>query len=684
MERSNFFDDQYVYSNDLNNTETTKADQIILRTQAPLGSSGGIYQGLSYGSASVIAGGVFGSPADYSLSKNLMAVGGVLLSRIDVYPGTALSPTGELIIVPSYVEIPISSSTLTTNWTSTPSVLNYVKIRYQESSGSFGTDDLGNSYATRYYGSYFINIDGTPPDTTKEILLATFTANGSGVVIGATWQDSRLYVRTITPADAVILSPTKKIVGSFVSVEDHVNAKGSGIPTVTNPHGLTPNDLGVTDFTQAHRLEAHASAIIDSTGAYPNTLFDSYLPSISAPGPNVYISFQAPELNAGILVGGVVYFTAAAPATIDLTDTSIFTSGDTFYWIYIDSTGNLLATTTNLLNYSVPDKFVLCSVQRMVGGTQYDFFVDLRVFFPTTEFNIRSENSEPSNSFPTLGNNTTLYHNLTRIRYQLSKAINGTPGSWTTANPPLTAGPTSYADAYHTHQGTTQVFFTINSDANNNDVDGNLTLRFNRGVITGSVYTYAGLQWYPSLSQFNLYKDVTNGILSPLQVSQLNIGTNWITQTNASNLLTVLEGGASSNADSLHTHPAITSSLQAATASLTTSIQNVAASTPTFSNVNGTLSIDPSTIFHNTGSVPEFVTFAANSNAATVSLQMSLYIGPSSPPSYLVGDLRIPSDPSNPVNGTLNTIVPGGYYFQVTTTNTYPANFVCNLYILSN
>ncbi len=670
MERSNFFNDEFVYSNDLNNIESTKIDQIVQRTQAPLGNSGGIWQGQTYGSGSTVQSGVYGSPADYLSSINLKCDSPSYTSDLIIYAGKALSPAGELITLSTNQSINLGTAGATYSWTGTPSVLNYVKIRYQETSGSLGVDDLGNSYATRFYGSYFIQVDGILPNPSTEILLATFLADVTGQILYSTFHDRRLYIRTITPAGAVILDPTIKTVSSFTSVEDHVNAKGAGTPTPNNPHGLTLADIGATDSVTGHRLEAHAAAIIDTTGAYANTLFNSYLPSISGFGPHVYISFQTPAAGAGIVAGGNIYFTVSPPVTIDLTDTSIFTSGDTYYWIYIDSTGVLRATTTDLSSYTVPDKFVLCSLQRQVGGTQYDFFTDLRKFYSTTQGVIRADFVEAGSTLPILGNNSTLYTNLQRIRYQLGRAINGNGGSWNMTNPPLTAGTTSYADAYHTHRQTPNGFFYINSAGTTLTDIGNL---FYRGSVLNS---YVGVIWSPTNNVLNFWSDYYGTTKATGSFAAVQIGTSSISDQNAGSLVSVLEGGPFSNADPLHTHPAISAAIVAASAS-------IVANVPQFNNNYSYLGVTPGTVYHNTGSVPEFVSVVANTVNINKALQLQLLVGSSAIPGNLLGQLWIPADAANIIYGTLTGMVPAGWYFSFTTTNTAP-DFSANVYIMAN
>jgi hypothetical protein len=570
MERSNYFSDEYVYSDDLNNTESTKAHQLILRTQAPLGYS----SGYSLSSASVYQGGIYGSPASYLLPVNCQCAsivpGGSVLT---VYSGTALSPAGEVIIIPStpqnFVTIGVGTAGATYNWTATPNVLNYVKLSYQETSGSLGADDLGNVFATEYYGSYFITVDGTLPNPATQILLSTFTADSAGRIVTGPI-DCREYVSTITPATSVILDPTTKLVSSFVTAADHINAKGSGVATVKNAHGLTLADLGASDGTAGHRIEAHAACIIDITGAYPaGVFFNSWQPSmsgVSGSGPTISIQFASGAANAAILADGNVYPGLSVPSQ-PLVSNPLFpvTSVPTQYWVYIDGTGTINATTTalsdtyNNLTYTTPDIFVLCTITISNGGVDYSNFVDLRRFYPNMPAKTQADffDTYSPGSFPSLGIGSTLVTTLQRIRWQLGMAIDGNGGDWG-VTPPLTAGAASLADVYHTHSGTHSFSFAINNNGGALDIN-NPILCLNRGGAS----VQAAMQWNTTTKSLVFYSNVNagtsygySGTWATGSFAAVQVGTSSISNNAAGALLSVLEGGPASNADALHTHSA--------------------------------------------------------------------------------------------------------------------------------
>ncbi|MFA5398497.1 MAG: hypothetical protein WC346_20965, partial [Methanogenium sp.] len=79
------------------------------------------------------------------------------------------------------------------------------------------------------------------------------------------------------------------------------------------------------------------------------------------------------------------------------------------------------------------------------------------LFYGTHPIDIGSDYSEsvldPNSPAGALSRSSSLITNLSRIRYQLGKAINGSPSptAWKSSSYPLTSGPLSDADAYHTH-----------------------------------------------------------------------------------------------------------------------------------------------------------------------------------------------------------------------------------------
>jgi len=507
MKKPFFFNDQIVYSDDLNFLNSSKDDELRNRFNAILLPPGGIYGNVTYATSSSSRGGIVGDPDLYLSSTNLKVGLSVSNNQLFIYAGKALTEAGELIEVLSNLTLNLGSSNSTYSWLGSPNTLNYVKIKYLEIQSAVQTDDQGTSFFTRYNPSYFITINDTPP-ISNEILLATFISDASGRTIPAQGIiDRRLYIRFIVPASAVRLDPTTKPVTSWVSVEDHVNAKGSGIPSATNPHGLTPGDLGLENSVAQHRLEAHSSGIIAKDGKYDSAVWGSFQPSAQDSGPEVVISFALPSSNAAIVVNGTVYDNAIP--TISLLDTSIFTAGNSLYYLYVDSDGNLKAQTTTTELF-IPSKFVLCSFTRSQGGSAISGFTDLRRFTEITTLLVRADLDESTN-FAALNLTSSLEDNLKRIRHQIGRAITGVGSQWNTT-PPLTNGPSAIADSYHQHTS----------------IINNLSYRFYRGAAHG----YAALYWSatagPISGKLHLYANDVTKSYAELYVSQLKVQQNTL------------------------------------------------------------------------------------------------------------------------------------------------------------
>ncbi len=498
VDRTNFFDDQHVHREDLNQLASYSIDQDIRRAQGILGDSGGIYGSTSYASGSVSHGGVLGAPTDYLTNVNLRAVAQSTTS-IRVYPGSAIDSVGNLITLAAYVDVTLSDNLTNKVWTVSAGVLNYIKLQFLEIANTYGSDDLGNSYPTRYTPSYKIVINSVIP-AAGDILLGTFIADGGGAVTG-TITDRRLYVRIITTGDAVYLDPTTIPVTSHLTVRDHVNAVGTGTPTVTNPHGLSASDLDISDLTSSHRKETHTSGIVAKSGVYDAAVYNSWTPSYTDTGAEVIIEFTPPDADAAILSGGISY--TAALDTVSLLDTSLFTAGNGNYYLYINSSGSMAADSgvPVAATYNDPSRYVLCSFNRADGGSSISSFVDQRRFISISEYQIRAD-FEEGNSSPalTLAKTATLKDTLDRMRYMIGRALSGNGAFWNLANPPLTSGGTTNADAYHMHTRTSAATYIINYDAATGDLE-DMAIKMYRGASDG----YASLYWENASKVFQLY-----------------------------------------------------------------------------------------------------------------------------------------------------------------------------------
>lgn len=466
MQRPNFYTDQLVLSDDLNYIISAVSTELARRIQGNLGYSGGFNE-TALSAYSRNKAGVLGSPGDYLLTKNLKVAPGGSTSQLTIYNGSALSTGGELIYIDSTQTLIRGTSNANYNWTTTVGT-NYVKLSYIESSGSIKTDFSGIGYPTRYTSSWYVNIDSVAPLST-EILLATFTGDGSGNVTVSSIVDTRLYTRVYTFADAVGLDTYNIPVSTHKNVGDHIRATGSGVASNANPHGMSYDDIsGSTSLlTGLHATELHVNCIVPllrTTGCYA-----SYAGTIVNPTSNASISFTAPSTAFIIINGHPFSGSLASLSAIDAYNIA----GNGNYYAVADVNGvtswkstltidNLFSKTVeSVARYSTghmnKDYYILGIATVADNGDDITAWQDSRIFYGTHQVDIGADYDEavgdPNSGTYTLTRGSTLIDNLLRMRYQLGKAINGTGSttSWKTATPPLTSGPSSNADSYHAH-----------------------------------------------------------------------------------------------------------------------------------------------------------------------------------------------------------------------------------------
>jgi len=462
MSKSYYFKDQNVFAEDLNNTENSRIEDVKNRIQALLGNSGGIYNNF-YSEFSVVKGGIFGRPDEYVENKNLK-VGLSDTSTLFIYPGDAIDVDGNHIKVETTKTVELGNEDSNYKWTPTTGT-NYIKIKYSQSSGSVGTDDLGNQYYARYYDSYYVEIDGTHPSgsTGNPILLGVFTGLGDGSVSLGTLSDRRSYAKVITTADGVIIDPFRNPVASQITAADHIAATGSGTPSLKNIHGLSFEDIGGEDFG-LHRIQSHINGIIpyDRQTATLNSFKGNVVNNNT---PSAAISFTAPS-NAVLSVGGRIISTTLP----SLTGASAFAlNGNGNYVAFADKNGNTLWVTALTAYNDYFDAILsstginpyyttghknsdyyylgLCTVS--AGGNTLSF-TDRRSFLTTHLKDIIAdfkESTAPPSS--PLSLTASLEDTLNRIRHQIGIAITGNSNDWNSATSPLTSG--LNADSLHTH-----------------------------------------------------------------------------------------------------------------------------------------------------------------------------------------------------------------------------------------
>ncbi|MCK4359411.1 MAG: hypothetical protein KAW92_11860 [Candidatus Cloacimonetes bacterium] len=174
---SKFFDDQWMYSQDLNNIEYTKL-KTIRDSLASIIKQPGV--------------------AIDSLSESSLKVAYVDAKHFTVNPGTAIDKYGRIIYVPSNTA---ASGSVASDpyyhpaWPTRENIAHnqlpdelttyYVNIYYTTQQDIAETDDKGDLHYTREYDSYYIIVeDSTPGDASSGLCLANFPVNASGDIVG--------------------------------------------------------------------------------------------------------------------------------------------------------------------------------------------------------------------------------------------------------------------------------------------------------------------------------------------------------------------------------------------------------------------------------------------------------------------------------------------------------------------
>lgn len=263
MKRTLYNDGVEVDQSDLANTETTKIDE-ILATRLALGHFG-VIEGLT-----------------------VLVLGNFVI----ISPGKAMTKTGELVVVTTPTRI--NGAAVDFN------VSSFVGLRFNEVASNPKPHEVDpTTFNTRIdtnpIGEFFIAADSSSGARTAAFNNALAAQNQDGTflllgeVTGTGTQVKVVKQRPLprtkggfapnlgtepTPEQLLALGQIYRIDSleqfAFESAEDHMHRSliGSGIPNPKNPHGITPEDIGVADQGQIHQRKFHANGII---GLDPST-----------------------------------------------------------------------------------------------------------------------------------------------------------------------------------------------------------------------------------------------------------------------------------------------------------------------------------------------------------------------------------------------------------------------------
>lgn len=183
--------------------------------------------------------------------------------------------------------------------------------------------------------------------------------------------------------------PASYEAGSVVTLSEHINARGVGVISPTNPHGTTAADIGLSGIQDLGGRLASSGITIEATGdaSSPASSLSPSATTAFIPGDNKVVI--AP-LVAGesVNIAGTIVTTADIPTqvTYDFLDPVLPLPPSTFYF-YIDKSTKTLARTTG----SIPsDGFPVASIY-WDGSKLILPIADLRFFGTSARSNIRLE-----------------------------------------------------------------------------------------------------------------------------------------------------------------------------------------------------------------------------------------------------------------------------------------------------
>lgn len=299
-------------------------------------------------------------------------------------------------------------STGSVNIPLTANTLNYVWIDYLNTTDTSSFTIQKSSGKKQYYKAddgfkITVTTTSTPP-LASSLLLGTINLTGFGVVSPSTisiagrnlagLKYGRVKVKTAkadrSNATATYTADTE------ILIDAHVKAVGTGTVTATNPHGMTPVDIGLNtaEILETHQKFMHSSGIVGSTVSITSSLY--LTPTIITPGED-YVTIQPLTSSEIALINGVTATSADIPnAVVLLFSSSVDATGT--YWVYLDKTTKTIQR-TNVNPTSDATKLTLWSFLwtadpfGLPQNGNITSIVDLRVFGTLNNDNIDHEDT---------------------------------------------------------------------------------------------------------------------------------------------------------------------------------------------------------------------------------------------------------------------------------------------------
>lgn len=262
---------------------------------------------------------------------------------------TATSPDG----IGGTVVTPLSTGSM--NIPLTANTLNYVWIDYLSiTDTSVFTIQKATSKKQFYKADNGFQISTTTvstPPSSASILLGTVDLTGGGVVSPSTIslsgrelagiKQERVKVKTAKSDRSnatATYSPDTEIL-----IDAHVKAVGTGTVTATNPHGMTPTDIGLNtaEILETHQKFMHTSGIIGDTSSLVSSLY--LQPTFVSPGED-YVTIEPLTSSEIALIDGITVTSADVPNPVTLLFSSSVDATAT-YWVYLDKTTKTIQRT---------------------------------------------------------------------------------------------------------------------------------------------------------------------------------------------------------------------------------------------------------------------------------------------------------------------------------------------------
>lgn len=282
-----------------------------------------------------------------------------------------------------------------------PNFINYLYIAYLQTTDDsvFTLHKISNlkQFYKRTDGyQIVVNTTGINPDPGNYILLGTVNLTGGNLAVPANisisdrphYRTNKLRVGIETNNVGITDRPATYSTGNLnLSLDDHIKAVGTGTVSPINPHGLSKDDLGLTEdeLVASHRQNEHQNGLIAGTAANPAPIASglyAQVVDVSPHGIGDYITVKPLLGGEFALINGKAFGNADFPTPVDIhfDSPSLLPTGT--YYVYFDSvTGQPAVSTVSVIGDNT--KLLLATVSWNSGTLDLTGFSDKRRFGTT-------------------------------------------------------------------------------------------------------------------------------------------------------------------------------------------------------------------------------------------------------------------------------------------------------------